>query len=87
VTVATLDEAFRAGWRITARCARERREAMKSARECHESWQLDLVTLRWTRGGAFPVDLLPSRLKCPRCGSRQVRLLFDIPTVPRCASN
>jgi hypothetical protein len=52
---------------------------MKRIRECKASIELDLDTLIWTRGAAFPVSMLESRLKCPRCGSRRVVLLFDLP--------
>jgi len=83
LAVETLGEAFDNGWGITARCAGGKREVMKSTRECHESWALDLRTLMWTRGRPFPLDQLASRLKCPRCGSREVRLLFDVPKLPK----
>jgi hypothetical protein len=59
-----------------------RREATKSIRECKESIRLDLDTLVWTRGAAFPISMLTERLKCPRCGSRRVALLFDLPRKP-----
>jgi hypothetical protein len=86
MAVETIGEAWKLGWRITARCAWGKREAMKSIRECKGSSQMDLATLVWTRGAAFPVDQLASRLKCPRCGSREVRLLFDIPRLPQTAA-
>jgi hypothetical protein len=34
---------------------------------------------------AFPLDQLGSRLKCPRCGSRQVTVVFDVPNQPKAA--
>jgi hypothetical protein len=77
-----LAEARDAGMRITARCNWGRREAMKTVRECKASIRLDLETLIWTRGAAFPVSMLESRLKRPRCGSRRVVLLFDLPSNP-----
>jgi hypothetical protein len=43
--------------------------------------ELDLATLVWTRGAAFPLARLESRLKCPRCGSRRVVLLFEPPSM------
>jgi hypothetical protein len=63
-------------------CGWGRREAMKTLRECKASIRPDLETLIWTRGGAFPISMLEGRLKCPRCGSRRVLLLFDLPTSP-----
>ena len=36
-------------------------------------------TLVFTRGLSLPLSALPSRLKCPACGSRQVRLIYTAP--------
>jgi hypothetical protein len=80
MSIETLAEARDAGVRITARCGWGRREA--TIRECKASIRLDLDTLVWTRGAAFPVSMLEGRLKCPRCGSRRVVLLFDLPPNP-----
>jgi hypothetical protein len=80
--IETLGEARAGRWRITARCAWGKREAMKSIRECVYRYELDLETLIWTRGSAFPISQLSERLKCPRCGSRRVALLFDLPGNP-----
>jgi hypothetical protein len=80
--IETLAEARDEDMRITARCGWGRREAMKTVRECKASIRLDLDTLIWTRGGAFPISMLEGRSKCPRCGSRWVVLLFDSPTSP-----
>ena len=80
--IETLAEARDNGWKITARCGWGPREGMKRIRECKASIRLDLETLLWTRGAAFPVSMLEGRLKCPRCGSRRVVLLFDMPTSP-----
>lgn len=80
MSIETLGEAYRAGWRIQVRCAFGRREAMKSVRECVYGAELDLPTLVWTRGASFPLARLESRLKCPQCGSRRVRLAFIVPT-------
>jgi hypothetical protein len=44
--------------------------------------ELDLDTLVWAPGGAFLVSVLEGRFKCPRCGSRRVVLLFDLPISP-----
>ena len=56
------------------------RDGMKRVRECVYSGELDLQTLVWTRGRDFPIVRLESRLKCPRCGSRRVRLAFSVPS-------
>jgi hypothetical protein len=77
--VSTLGEALDLGWRIRARCAFGKRDAMKSVRECEMMAELDLATLVWTRGRAFPIGGLAQRLKCPRCGSLQVTVVFEPP--------
>jgi hypothetical protein len=46
---------------------------------CEVSAELDVKTLVWTRGEAFPLDQLASRLKCPRCGNRRVLVFFELP--------
>lgn len=80
MTVETLGQAYSLGWRIKARCAWGPRDGMKRVRECVYGGELDLQTLVWTRGRDFPLDMLASRLRCPRCGSRRVRVMFDPPT-------
>lgn len=55
------------------------REGMKRVRECIHGAELDLATLVWTRGRNFPLGMLESRLRCPKCGSRRVRVAFNIP--------
>ncbi len=68
---------------ITARCAFGDRDRMKSIRPCVYSYDLDLKTLIWTRGAAFPLSDLGTRLKCPSCGSRRVALVFHMPKEPQ----
>jgi hypothetical protein len=80
--IETLGEARDSRMTLTARCAWGRREGMKSIRECKASIALDLETLIWTRGEKFPISMLESRLKCPRCGSRRVVLMFGLPGQP-----
>jgi hypothetical protein len=64
---------------VPAMCARfPPRDGMKRVRECVYRAELDLQTLIWTRGD-FPLTMLESRLKCPRCGSRRVRVAFTVP--------
>lgn len=60
---------------------------MKRIRECVYLGELDLPTLIWTRGRDFPLAYLETRLKCPRCGSRRVRLAFIVPGEPFAAEN
>jgi hypothetical protein len=49
---------------------------MKSIKECVYRAELDMV---WTRGRSFPLSRLETRLRCPMCGSRDVRLIFTVP--------
>jgi hypothetical protein len=82
MAVETIGEAYQHGWRVNVRCAWGRREAMKSVRECLGKAELDWHSLIWTRGAAFPLASLESRLKCPLCGSRRVAVVFDVPSEP-----
>jgi hypothetical protein len=78
MSVETLGEALDLSWRITVRCALGPRDGMKRVRDCVYGGELDLRTLAWTRGRDFPIARLESQLKCPRCGSRRVRLAFSV---------
>src|SRR3954464_11979146 len=55
VSIETLGEAWRLGWRLTARCAFGNRDGMKSIRQCIYRAELDMQTLVWTRGPNFPL--------------------------------
>jgi hypothetical protein len=61
--IETLGEAKSLGCRITARCAGGRRDGVKSRRECAYRYELEHETLIWTRGTAYPISMLPERLK------------------------
>ena len=77
-----IGEAFSLGWRVVARCVRGREDgpASRSSRECTYHRELDLETLVCTRGRAFPLSSLESRLRCPRCGNRRMVVMFEPPT-------
>lgn len=77
--IETIGEAYDHGWRVTVRCAWGPRDGMKRRRECVYGGELDMATLLWTRGRDFPLGLLESRLRCPRCGSRRLRVAFIVP--------
>jgi hypothetical protein len=79
MAVESLGEALSYGWRVTARCAAGKQEGMHRHKECVYRAELDMETLVWTRGRAFPLSRLESRLRCPMCGSREVTLLFTVP--------
>lgn len=53
------------------------KEGYKHKRESGHRTELDLETLVFTRGRAFPLSWLASRLKCPRCGCWRVAVVFD----------
>jgi hypothetical protein len=50
---------------------------------CHSMQELDMKTLVWTRGDEMPLALLEKRLKCPTCGTRNVVVIWEIPTQPK----
>jgi hypothetical protein len=80
MAVETIGDAYTLGWRITVRCTRGRGEGPSSpSRECVYRKELDMETLVWTRGRGFPLSGLESRLRCPRCGSRDVVVLYQPP--------
>lgn len=78
--VETIGDAFSLGWQLKARCAFGNREGMKSVRQCTWTYDLDMLTLVATRGRDFPLAMLASRLRCPRCGSRSVAVVFIPPS-------
>ena len=80
--VETIGEAYDLGWRVTVRCSWGPRDGMKRRRECVYGGELDMLTLVWTHGRDFPLGLLESRLRCPQCGSRRVRVAFTVPASP-----
>ena len=86
MAVETLGEAYSLGWQVTVRCAAGKYERMRD-RECHHSARLDMETLVWTRGRAFPLSRLNGVLKCTHCGSREVVVLYDVPSPARIASS
>ena len=80
--IETLGDAWQQGWLVSARCAAGWRDGMKSVRNCTFSYKLAVMTLLMTRGPNFPLTNLQGRLMCPRCGSRDVRVIFDVPKTP-----
>jgi hypothetical protein len=80
--IRTLGEAFDAKWRVRTRCLGLIYAGNSLMGNCGQKYQLDMETLVWTRGRELPLARLPERLKCPRCGGRRIRLLYDIPAEP-----
>lgn len=52
---------------------------LKSVRPCGNQCELDVRTMLWTRGRAFPVSMLSSRMRCPKCGARDVSVRLSLP--------
>lgn len=69
-TITTLGEAADAGWRAFVACP------------CGERAELDGATLLWRSGRGMPLALLPERLRCIRCGGRDVRVTWSVPGKP-----
>ena len=78
--IETLGDAWTHSATVWMRCAWGKRDGLKSIRECTYSSYLDMETLICTRGRNFPIGLLSSRLKCPRCGSMRVRVVWEFPS-------
>jgi DNA-directed RNA polymerase subunit RPC12/RpoP len=81
MAVETIGDAHAMGWCVTVRCNYERGDGpdYRRNRECNYRRDLDMETLVWTRGRDFPLSRLESRLRCPRCGSRNVVVLYHPP--------
>jgi len=77
--VVTLGEAWHAGWQLTARCDENRLAWARKVQPCTWQRSLDMVTLVASRGMAFPLNLVSSRLRCPNCGGRKITVLFLVP--------
>lgn len=83
--VKTLGEAWRLGWRVRARCfwTGPNKSGRRLAIWCDTTVELDMVTLVWTRGENFPLEMLKERLRCPKCGRLDaVRVYFEVPNQP-----
>lgn len=78
--IETIGEAHDLSWKVHARCDYGPQEGLKRIRECHWQYDLDMQTLVATRGRDFPLALLATRLRCPRCGSRRIAVMFTPPS-------
>ena len=74
-----MGEAWSLSWRVNIRCLYDGREGLKHKRECGYRAELDMMTLVTTRGRDFPLARLAQRLRCPRCGCREVAVMFSPP--------
>ena len=80
MAIETLGEAWIVGWRLHMRYLDDGREGLKHRRRCDYRTELHLETLVCTRGRDFPLARLAERLRCPRCGCRQVAVMFSPPS-------
>ena len=79
MSIETLGEAYRLGWRVRVRCIRGIVGAPVSLRKCEYKAELDMQTLVWAKGHGFPLGRLGSRLMCPQCESKDVNVIFEPP--------
>jgi hypothetical protein len=70
-------------WTVHMRCLDDGREGLKRARACDFRLKLDIETLVCTRGRDFPLGRLAERLRCPRCGCREISVMFGPPAGSR----
>ena len=77
--IENLQDVWEAGGRLYVRCQKPRREGLKSVRACGNQYELDVRTMLWTRGRAFPVSMLSSRMRCPKCGAEEVSVRLSLP--------
>lgn len=76
MSIETLGDAWKLGWRVRARCLvigpAPKSRHPRFAAYCDTTTELDLKTLVWTRGERFPLDQLADRLRCPSATSCRV---------------
>jgi hypothetical protein len=74
MTVTTLGEAWKLGWRLRVRCLVTGPKPKSRDREavfCDTSAKLDMKTLVWTSGEGIPLEKLQGLFRCPKCGSHK----------------
>lgn len=85
MSIQTLGEAWKLGWRVRARCywTGPNKSGRRQMPYCDTTVELDMVTLVWTRGENMPLNMLKERLRCPSCGRLDsVRVYFEVPNQP-----
>lgn len=80
--IETLGDAFAHSAKVWIACAwGPVTHGYQRKRECKYRYTLDLETLLITRGRGFPAARLAERVRCPRCGSRDMRVIWEYPPV------
>jgi hypothetical protein len=74
-----MENVWLADGRPYVRCAKPRREDLKSVRPCGQRHELDVQTLIRTRGTAFPISMLSERMKCPGVPDQRVVVTLSLP--------
>lgn len=76
--VETIGEAFSLGWRVTVAARTVGKTARIQSRAVNARTARSWTWRRWvcTRGREFPLSRLESRLRCPRCGGRNLVVLY-----------
>lgn len=80
MTVETLGQAYSCDWQVHMRCLDDGMRGLKHRRECGYRTDLDMKTLVATRGRDFPIGRLAQMLRCPKCGCREINVLFKPPS-------
>jgi hypothetical protein len=80
--IETLGDAYAAKWGVRMKCGRGDQRGIVKIDRCGYEGSLCMETLVCTRGRAFPLARLASRLRCPNCGEQGVKVLFDVPGSP-----
>lgn len=85
MSVRTLGDVWRYGWKATAVCQFMEfgRRSERRNIACRTVYELDVKTLIWTRGERFPREKLDTRLRCPRCGQMSVQVMWTVPNQPK----
>src|SRR5437868_6092631 len=55
------------------------RDGLKSVPPCIGRFELSLATMLWTHGRRCPLTHLTGRLRCPKCGSTWVMMMWVAP--------
>ena len=71
-------DAEKGGWRAYLHCHR-RLENLKRAKSCSEVVELPVLVLKAHLGWDFPLERIPSRYRCPHCGSHSIDIEWVIP--------
>jgi len=81
----SLGEAWKLDWRVRDRrllIGPKPKSRDRTTVWCDTTAELDMKTLVCTRGERMPLETLRERLKCHRCGNRQIPVYFEVPNQP-----